>query len=417
MQSYEILLIILGAAAAVGLFVGKAVQLTKLPAIIGYMLLGVAVGLSGLRLLNEENILQLTFVTDIALGFVAFVIGAELNIQALKRQSKGVVAIIFVESFGAFAVVLGAMFLLTRDLPLSLVFAAVAPASAPAGTVAVIRECRARGSLTKVLFAVVGFDDALAIFIYAFAAAVARFLLTAEAGGSTGAWYSLLLGPAKEIGFSLLIGGVIGFVFNFLVARLKGRGETLILVFGAVAAGVGLSLAFSSSLILTNMIIGLILANARSEGRVRKIMEPVGNVMPLLFLMFFVLAGAQLDLVALPALGLIGLVYIFSRSAGLLAGSRLGARIGGAEDKVRKYVGLGILSQAGVAIGLSLMAKQQFAEVNTVHALAVGATLITTVMATSVVFEVIGPILTRIALKKAGEIEQDRPAASDQSEA
>ncbi len=408
MQNYETLLIILGALAAIGLFVGKAVQLAKLPSIIGYMLLGVAIGLSGLRLLNEQSLEQLTFLTNIALGFVAFVIGAELNIQALKRQSKGVVAIIFVESFGAFAVVLGAVFLLTRDLPLSLMFAAIAPASAPAGTVAVIRESRARGSLTKVLFAVVGFDDALAIFIYAFAAAVARFLLSAEAGGSTGTWYSLLLGPAKEIGFSLLIGGVIGFIFNFLVARLKSRGETLILTFGAVAAGVGLSIAVSSSLILTNMIIGLILANARSEERVRKIMEPVGNVMPLLFLMFFVLAGAQVDIMALPALGLIGLVYIASRSVGLVAGSRLGARIGGAEDKVRKYVGLGILSQAGVAIGLSLMAKQQFTEINTVHALAIGATLITTVMATSVVFEIIGPILTRIGLKKAGEIEQDR---------
>ena len=407
MQNYEILLVILGGAAAVGLFVGKGAQLIKLPSIIGYMLLGTAIGLSGFHLLTEQSITQLTFLTDIALGFVAFVIGAELNIQSLKRQSKGVVAIIFVESFGALAVVLGAVFLLTKDLPLSLMFAAVAPASAPAGTVAVIRESRARGSLTKVLFAVVGFDDALAIFIYAFAAAVARFLLTAEAGGSDAAWYSMLLGPAKEIGFSLLIGTVIGFAFNFLVARLKSRGETLILVFGAVAAGVGLSIAFSSSLILTNMIIGLILANARSEERVRKIMEPVGNVMPLLFLMFFVLAGAQLDIAALPALGLIGIVYIASRSAGLLAGSRLGAIIGGAEDKIKKYVGLGILSQAGVAIGLSLIAKQQFGEINTAHALAIGTTLITTVMATSVVFEIVGPILTRMALRKAGEIEQE----------
>ena len=104
---------------------------------------------------------------------------------------------------------------------------------------------------------------------------------------------------------------------------------------------------------------------------------------------------------------LLGIVYIASRAAGLLAGSRLGAIIGGAEEKVKKYVGLGILSQAGVAIGLSLIAKQQFGEINTAHALAIGTTLITTVMATSVVFEIVGPILTRIALRKAGEIEQD----------
>jgi len=103
MQNYEILLVILGGAAAVGLFVGKGAQLIKLPSIIGYMLLGTAIGLSGFHLLTEQNITQLTFLTDIALGFVAFVIGAELNIQSLKRQSKGVVAIIFVESFGAFS--------------------------------------------------------------------------------------------------------------------------------------------------------------------------------------------------------------------------------------------------------------------------------------------------------------------------
>jgi Kef-type K+ transport system membrane component KefB len=410
MQNYETLLIILAGAAAAGLFIGKAVQLARLPSIIGYMLLGTALGLSGVHLFSEVSLTQLTFLTDIALGFVAFVIGAELNIQSLKRQSKGVVAIIFAESFGAFAVVLGAVYLLTRDLPLSLMFAAVAPASAPAGTVAVIRESRARGSLTKVLFAVVGFDDALAIFIYAFAAAVARFLLSAEGGGGDAAWYTMLLGPAKEIGVSLLIGSVVGFLFNLLVARLKSRGETLILVFGAVAAGVGLSVVFSSSLILTNMIIGLILANARSEERVRKIMEPVGNVMPLLFLMFFVLAGAQVDIRALPALGLVGMVYILSRSAGLIGGSRLGALVGRADAKIRKYVGLGILSQAGVAIGLSMIAKQQFSEIGTEHALFVGTTLITTVMATSVIFEIVGPILTRIALKKAGEIGQDKTA-------
>ena len=137
------------------------------------------------------------------------------------------------------------------------------------------------------------------------------------------------------------------------------------------------------------------------------IMKPVGNIMPLLFLMFFLLAGAQVDVRAIPALGLIGLVYVFSRSAGLLAGSRLGAWIGGAEDKVRKYVGMGILSQAGVAIGLSLMAKQQLGALGTKHALAAGGTLITAVMATSVVFEIVGPILTRIALRRAGEIEKD----------
>ena len=134
--------------------------------------------------------------------------------------------------------------------------------------------------------------------------------------------------------------------------------------------------------------------------------------MPLFFVLFFCLAGAHLELSTLPALGVLGLVYIIARSAGLIGGARIGSMIGHVESKIKKYIGLGILSQAGVAIGLSLIIKQEFTELNAAynlpHAVTIGTTVLTTVTATCIFFEIIGPILTRIALKKAGELPQEQ---------
>jgi Kef-type K+ transport system membrane component KefB len=402
-------LIMVGIAAAGGLYLGKAARLTRLPSLIGYMVFGAIIGLSGLHLLDESALEDLAFITELALGFVAFAIGAELSVASLKRQGTGVVSIILAESFGAFLVVLAGVYAITRDFPLSLMFAAVAPASAPAGTVAVIQEYKAKGSLTKMLYAVVGFDDALAIMIYAFAAAVAGSFLAREAGDAADSWHQMLSGAGREIGLSLVIGGLVGLVFNMLVYRLHSPGEVVVLVFGTVTACVGLSLRFQASFILSNMLVGFILSNTRREETVRRVMAPVAQFMPLLFVLFFCLAGAHLDFAVLRHLGLLGVVYILCRSAGLIGGSRLGAVLGGAEKKIKNYVGLGILSQAGVAIGLSLIAKQQFDALGSKRALMIGGALITTVTATSIIFEVVGPILTKIALQKAGEIGADEP--------
>jgi Kef-type K+ transport system membrane component KefB len=167
------------------------------------------------------------------------------------------------------------------------------------------------------------------------------------------------------------------------------------------------------SLILTNMIMGLIIVNTQPRELVRALGEQLSNVMPLFFILFFVLAGAHLHISALPELGWIGIIYIICRTAGLIGGARLGGTIGSVEDKVKKYVGLGILSQAGVAIGLALIIKHDFKGLGKVVEIIngqpvttgdiLGAITITTITATCIFFEVIGPILTKIALHKAGE--------------
>ncbi len=423
-------LLLLGVVTIIGFYFGGLARRLNLPSIIGFMVLGVLLGPSALGLFhgahNGEpgNIGGFSFITEIALGFVAFTIGAELSLHSLRQLGGGIVSIILFESFAAFFVVMLVVYLITRSWPLALLFGAVAPASAPAGTVAVIQECRAKGSLTKALYAVVGFDDGLAILIFGFAAALAKMILLAnlKVSGSSESILAAMKEPALEILGSIVIGTILGFIFCQLVRRLQQPRDMLVMVFGTVLVATGISIYFHLSLILTNMVIGFVLVNTRRQALVRRVAAPMQEILPLLFVLFFCLAGAHLEIADLPKLGVIGIAYILARTTGLMGGARIGAMIGRVEDKIKKYVGMGILSQAGVAIGLSLIIQKDFGElarnpqvaaaVKALPAgeklmgdpLAMGAALITTITATCIVFEVVGPILTKIALRKAGEI-------------
>ena len=407
-------LTLIGIISLIGLYAGFVARKVRLPALIGYMILGILVGPSILGWFDDALSEKLSFITEVALGFVAFSIGAELSLASLRRLGSGIITIIFAESFAAFFAVAIGVYLLTRDLPMALVFGAMAPASAPAGTVAVIQENNAKGSLTKALYAVVGFDDGLAIIIFGFAAALAKSLLVGEATGNMESILPAMWAPFREIGASLAVGTILGFGFCQLVRRLTATSDLLIIVFGIVLVATGLSIRWHLSLILTNMVVGFVLVNTRRESLVHRVTSSFVNVMPLLFVLFFCLAGAHLHIGALPSLGLVGVVYIFARAAGLIGGARLGATLGHVEEKIRKYIGWGILSQAGVAIGLSLIVKQDFDQLGALHpgfehATNIGTAVLTTITATCVVFEIVGPICTKIALQRAGEIPSSSP--------
>jgi len=397
------LILSVGVLTLAGFYFGKSMHFIRLPSIIGFMIIGVLLGPSLFGLIDLQSQEHLSFITDICLGFVALSIGIELHLTTLKQQGIGIILIILCESFLAFILVTFGLYALTKNLPLSLIFGAIAPASAPAGTVAIIQEFRAKGTLTKALYSVVGFDDGLGIIIFGFAAAIAKNLLAADPGGSTGNFWMIMLSPLKEIGLSIAAGIIMALIFGFLAKRLSGAREIFILTFAVVLLASGLSVYFHLSLILTNMVIGIVAVNVFPHTLIQKIREKLTDFMPLLFILFFILAGANLHIAALPSLGLIGIVYVLSRTAGLIFGSKIGAAIGRSEPKIRKYLGLGILSQAGVAIGLSLIIKQELSAFGPEGA-AIGSTVITTVTATCIFFEIIGPILTKIGLEKAGEI-------------
>jgi len=399
-------LLIVGVMSLLAFWVGKSVRVLKLPSIIGFMVAGVILGPSVLGVISEPVQERLGFLTQIALGFVAVSIGIELSFRNLKRLGGSIVWIILGESLLAFAGVTGGVYLLTRDLPLALIFGSIAPASAPAGTVAVIREYKARGSLTEALYAVVGFDDGLGIIIFAFASAIAASLLGTSAGGSAGFW-AMVRPPLVEIGLSLGVGLFAGLMFTLITSRLRTPADLFLVLIPFVLIIIGLTSMIDLSFILANMTMGIFVVNRCKPEVVRGIHEQVSNVMPFLFVLFFVLAGANLHLSALASLGLVGGVYVVCRSGSKLLGAWLGAVIGRAEKKIRRYLGLGILSQAGVAIGLSLIVKEQFAPLGDVGA-RIGAAVITTVAATSIIFEIVGPICARIALRAAGEIPEHR---------
>lgn len=404
-MSHLPVLALTGIAVCVSLFAGKVARKAGFPSIIGYMLLGMVMGISVLNLFSEEIINGLSFITNIALGFIAFSIGSELSIRTLKRLGKSIVSIILFESFFAFILVFFAVLVVSGgNFPMAIVFGALAPASAPAGTVAVIQEYKARGKLTQALYAVVGFDDGLAIIIYGFAAAFAKTMVSSGSGGAGTGLLKSIAGSGFEILFSLVLGTILGFAYTYLLGKLKSADEIPTLSFGLIALTTGLAVHFHLSLILANMMIGFILANTQRQHSVTRTTHQLRSIMPLLFILFFFLAGAHLDVSVLPSLGLLGLVYILSRSLGKISGAFLGAQIGKADPRIRKYLGIGILSQAGVAIGLSLIVAQDFNKIGTPQALHIGSVVITTIAATCIIFEIIGPILARIALKKAGEI-------------
>jgi Kef-type K+ transport system membrane component KefB len=397
---------VIGIATILALYAGKLAQKGRLPSIIGFMLLGAVLGPSVVHLLTEELQGQLGFINDIALGFVALSIGLELSFTALKRQGKAIIFIILSESIFTAVVVTTALGFLTGNWPFAILFGAIAPASAPAGTVAIIQEYRAKGPLTQALYSVVGFDDGLGIIIFGFASAIAVQLLNESAFSAT-----VLLAPLLEVVGSLVVGIVIGALAGLLASRLSSRRDILTLTFGFILLSTGLSNALDLSLILTNLVVGITLVNTQPHRTTERVGESISSVMPLLFTLFFMLAGAHLRFAALPALGLIGLVYILGRSFGLIGGAWIGSILGGADRTIRDNLGLGILSQAGVAIGLALYVQRTFSGFGETGAW-IGTTIITTVTATSVIFEIIGPILTRVALRRAGEIPETTPGAS-----
>ncbi len=409
-------LLLIGLTVVIGFYMGKNMKYIKLPSIIGYMIFGVVIGPSLLNLFTEGLIEELSFITELALGFVALTIGIELKLSSLRKLGKGIIYVILIESFGAFIIVFSGVYLLTHSIPMALIFGAIAPASAPAGTVAVIHEYKAKGPLTKALYAVVGFDDGLGIIIFGFAAAFARSLLLQQTSAETAnIWLSMLI-PIKEVLLSLVIGGLLATIFSLLSRRLKHANDVFILIFGFIIISIGLCEAFHLSLILTNMIIGMLIINTQPHSLVQKLHDRLPIFMPLLFILFFTLAGANLHLSKLPSLGLLGIVYVVARTTGLVGGSYLGSILGKTKDVIRKYLGYGILSQAGVAIGLALIVKHEFSglgkvvetvnNVNITTGDKIGAMVITTVTATCIFFEIIGPVLTKIVLEKAGETNQ-----------
>jgi Kef-type K+ transport system membrane component KefB len=394
------ILFFIGIAIIFGFISGRFSKRLKFPGVVGYLFAGLILGPSIFKIFNLELLDKIGVFNDLALGIVAFIIGSEIRMSTLQKMGGGITTIIFLESFGASLLVALGVYLLTHRLYMALIFGAMAPASAPAGTAVVLQEYKAKGPLTDALYAVVGLDDGLAIMIYAFAAALAKIFLN---GGSV-SFFNVIEGPLIEILGAIVLGGLIGLVLGYFIRKLYGKNEVLAVSLGAILVCTGLSKYFHVSLILSNLSLGIVfvnlflLANRRAYQAIQSITLPI-------YIIFFVIAGAHLQIKLLPSMGFLGLIYIICRMSGLIGGAFLGATISKQDPAIRKYLGLGILSQAGVAIGLAILVTREFGSLGKAgQDLAV--LVINTIAATTIIFEIIGPIATKFAIWKAGEMNK-----------
>lgn len=394
-------LFLLGLALLLGFWGGNSVTKLRSPQVVGFILIGVILGESGVGIIGREVLEKLEVIGFIALAIIGFDVGGELTIEVLRKLGRSIITITVLETMGAFVLVTIAVYAYMGDLSTALIFGALACATAPAATVDVVREYRSSGPLTSTLFGVVALDDATAIINYAFAVTFAKMLLSGKGTLSP----SVMIGPSLEILGALAVGLAIGGVLSRAVSKVYAANELLILGFGAILICTGIARSFHMSLILANMALGFALVNLSPFGE-KKAFKAVMEVSSPIYILFFVSVGARLDVGLLSKLGVLGLVYIIFRTLGKWVGAFMGAHVSGAEPEVKRYLGLCLFSQAGVAIGLSIQAMHDFQAYGEAGA-ALGLLTINVIAATTFVFQVIGPNFTRYAIIKAGEVNLD----------
>jgi Kef-type K+ transport system membrane component KefB len=410
------ILAVIGLIIAVSFLGSKLFQRFGVPQVVGFIVIGVLLGPSFLNVVPLELSRELLFISEIALGLIGFDIGSHLFLGELRRLGRSILFILLFEALGTFVLVTVGIYAITQSLHTALIFGALASATAPAATVDVLAEYDAKGPLTTTLLAVVGMDDALALLLFSVAAAFAESLL-AQSGPPT--VLQMLQLPLIEIGGSLVLGVGLGLLLDRIMCRMKIQHDAMAISIGFVFLGVGLSQAFGFSLILTTMILGMVVVNRCPEhGRhIRYTIEQAG---PVIYVLFFTLVGARFQVGLLPTMGLLGVAYVLLRSGGKFFGAWLGGTVGGAEPVVRNNLGLGLLSQAGVAIGLALSSANRFSAYGT-EGQALGALIINVITATTFVVQIVGPICVKFAISRAGEIgratlEQDAWASEGSTE-
>lgn len=385
------ILLYLAIAILLSLLSSKLVKLIKLPNVTGYLIIGLIAGPYCLGLIPEKTVESLGIIPTVALGFIAFSIGAQFKLSFLKKVGKAPIVIAITESLGAVVVVDIALVLTGNDLPFALCLGAIAAATAPAATLMVVKQYKAKGELTDTLLAVVAIDDATALMFFGISTAIAKSI---DQGGAESLLLTILK-PLGEIIASLLLGAVIGFIYRWLVKWFTGRGNRLAATYAMVFACVGLGEMLGLSSLLVCMMLGAMLANTSKECDV--IFEMTDRMTPPVFMLFFFLSGADLDLTILPSVGLVGALYVIFRVVGKVSGAWVGGKICHVAPKTQKYLGFALVPQAGVAIGLATTAMTVVPEY--------GPRIRTIVLCGTVIYELTGPVITKLALKKAGEIE------------
>ena len=383
----------LGFVLLAGLLAGKLIRQLKIPMVTAYLLLGVIIGPAALNLVSESLVNSSGLISNIVLGLIAFGIGQNFALKIFRKIVRPVIWLsVLAAAAPWFLVTMALTLLLKQPLYIALLFGAISSATAPASTVMVIREYKAKGSFTDTLLGIVAIDDAWCLIIFALSFALAKAL--AIHGSDNAFLIKELLRSFLEIGGALILGGALALSLAYLSRFISTPSELLIYTLGFIFLNTGLALYLNFSVLLANMFMAGVLVNVHKVSF--KFFESLRSIESPLFLLFFVLAGANLEIGLLKTLGGLGLAYVGFRALGKIGGAYLGGVIAQVPERIKNYMGFALLPQAGVALGVALIAKEQFPEI--------GGMIFTTIVATTVIYEIIGPICTRVSLSKAGEI-------------
>ncbi len=373
----------------------KLIKKLKLPTVTGNLILGIIIGQEVLDLISSEILDASSFISNIVLGIIAFSIGQNFSLQKFREIGKTVLIISLCEAIGAWLIVTFVFSALLKfPFHVAILFGSIASATAPAATVIIIKEYQARGPFSNILIGVVALDDAWCLIIFAFSHALSR---------SIGAhiiendfFIKVIIKVIIEIGGALIFGGGCAFVLNYFSKYIKTSGELQIYTFGFILLAVGVALALHISVLLSAMFLGAFVVNIEKHFEEKGFFDALKALEPMFYMLFFILAGANLSISLLKDIGLIGIIYFITRIIGKFAGSYTGAILARAPSTIKKYIGLGLIPQAGVALGVALVVKGEFPEI--------GKLIFNTIITTTIIYELIGPIFTKIGLQKAGEI-------------
>lgn len=395
------LVFLLGIIMFFGAIGGLIFKKLKIPQVVGYIVIGILIGSSGFQILGKQTIAALNPVSTVSLSLIGFLVGGELKINVIKKYGKQFVGILLFESITPFfivgLVVCAVSFAFTKDIKLSvslgLILGAICSATAPAATTDVLAEYRTRGPLTTTVYGIVAMDDAVALILYATAATISAPLL----GGTSISFWLQLLSIAKDIFGSIILGGVFGFLLSLIIRNIMtDEGRILSFALGSLLLCTGLSVILNLDNILTAMSLGFFMVNF-APIKTRAVFNSVNKFTPPIYVLFFVLVGAKLDIwIITPYLGLLAIVYVLGRTFGKAIGSTLGAVLTKAPKTVRKYLPFCLLSQAGVAIGLSIAAGNDFPDT-------IGPQILLIITATTFIVQLVGPIFVKYGVSKAGE--------------
>lgn len=381
-----------------GFLMTRLTKLAHLPNVTGYILAGVLIGPCVLNLIPETVQNGMDFVTDVALAFIAFGVGKYFKLGRLRKNGRSVLILTVFESLiAALLVFLVMAFVFRLPIPFSLLLGAIGSATAPASTIMTIRQYKAKGQFVDILLQIVALDDAVALLAFSVCAAIAQAM---EGSGDISPKAVLL--PILWNLLALAAGALAGFLLHKLIGENRSSQHRLVLVTALLLSITGFCTALDISPLLACMVMGAVYINVSGN---KKVFKQVNGFTPPIQLLFFVLSGMRMDLTALKAAGLIGVVYFLVRIIGKYAGAWLGAVLGKASVPIRRYLGLALIPQAGVSIGLALLGQRILPAES-------GALLSTIILSSGVLYEMIGPACAKAAIFLSGSVPKPEPEPS-----